>query len=115
MGRPETFEFLGFKHVLGVDRKGRFALIRIPSTKSCRKFLTRTRVWLIEHRHWKRWEQKQHLTRMLRGFYQYFSLHNLRRFPKRALSCSPERVRRCDRSETLLARVALSLTISTRC
>jgi len=76
MGRPETFGFLGFKHVSGVDRKGRFALIRIPSTKSCRKFLTRTRVWLVEHRHWKRWEQKQHLTRMLRGFYQYFSLHN---------------------------------------
>jgi RNA-directed DNA polymerase len=79
MGRPETFEFLGFKHVSGVDRKGRFALIRIPSTKSCRKFLTRTRVWLVEHRHWKRWEQKQHLTRMLRGFYQYFSLHNCAR------------------------------------
>jgi hypothetical protein len=41
--RPETFEFLGFKHVCGVDRRGRFALIRIPSTKSCRKFLARTR------------------------------------------------------------------------
>ena len=34
--RPETFEFLGFKHACGVDRRGRFALIRIPSTKSCR-------------------------------------------------------------------------------
>src|ERR1035438_5179018 len=38
LGRPETFEFLGFKHVCGVDRAGRFALIRIPSVKSCRKF-----------------------------------------------------------------------------
>jgi len=28
--RPETFEFLGFKHVCGEDRAGRFALIRIP-------------------------------------------------------------------------------------
>ena len=45
--RPETFEFLGFKHVCGVDRSGRFALIRIPSTKSCRKFLARTREWLL--------------------------------------------------------------------
>src|ERR1700724_1077999 len=35
--RPETFEFLGFKHVCGEDRAGRFALIRIPCTKSCRK------------------------------------------------------------------------------
>jgi hypothetical protein len=32
--KPETFEFLGFKHVCGVDRVGRFAVIRLPSTKS---------------------------------------------------------------------------------
>ncbi len=43
LGRPETFEFLCFKHVCGVDRAGRFALILIPSVKSCRKFLARTR------------------------------------------------------------------------
>ena len=66
--RPETFEFLGFKHVCGVDRSGRFALIRIPSIKSCRKFLARTREWLLEHRHWKRREQQQQLTAMLRDF-----------------------------------------------
>jgi len=74
--RPETFEFLGFKHVCGVDRSGRFALIRIPSIKSCKKFLARTREWLLEHRHWKRREQQQQLTAMLRGFYQYFALHH---------------------------------------
>ena len=37
--RPETFEFLGLRHVCGADRAGRFALIRIPCIKSCRKFL----------------------------------------------------------------------------
>jgi RNA-directed DNA polymerase len=52
--KPETFEFLGFKHVCGEDRAGRFALIRIPCTKSCRKFLARAREWLLGHRHWKR-------------------------------------------------------------
>lgn len=77
--RPETFEFLGFKHVCGVDRRGRFALIRIPSTKSCKKFLARTREWLLAHRHWKRREQQHHLTVMLRGFYQYFALHHCER------------------------------------
>ena len=77
--RPETFEFLGFKHVCGVDRRGRFALIRIPSTKSCRQFLARTREWLVAHRHWLRREQQQHLTVMLRGFYQYFALHHCER------------------------------------
>jgi RNA-directed DNA polymerase len=78
-GRPETFEFLGFKHVSGVDRSGSFALIRLPSAKSCRKFLIRTREWIFEHRHWRRWEQRRHLTRMLRGFYQYFALHHCER------------------------------------
>jgi RNA-directed DNA polymerase len=77
--RPETFEFLGFKHVCGTDRSGRFALIRIPSTKSCRKFLARTREWLLAHRHWLRREHKQHLSVMLRGFYQYFALHHCER------------------------------------
>src|SRR5262245_20564262 len=77
--RPETFEFLGLKHVCGVDRSGRFALIRIPSTKSCRKFLARTREWLLTHRHWKRREQQHHLTVMMRGFYQYFALHHCER------------------------------------
>src|SRR5215469_10148139 len=79
LGRPETFEFLGFKHVCGVDRAGRFALIRIPSVKSCRKFLARMREWIFQHRHWRRWEQQEHLTKMLRGFYQYFGLHHCER------------------------------------
>jgi RNA-directed DNA polymerase len=37
-GKPGTFEFLGFKHVGGVDAKGTFAVIRMPSEKSWRKF-----------------------------------------------------------------------------
>jgi RNA-directed DNA polymerase len=74
--RPETFEFLGFKHVCGVDRSGKFALIRIPSVRSCRKFLARTHEWLGRHPHWKRRDQQQQLQLMLRGFYQYFGLHH---------------------------------------
>ena len=33
LGRPETFEFLGFKHVCGVDREGRFALFASPALR----------------------------------------------------------------------------------
>jgi group II intron reverse transcriptase/maturase len=72
--RPETFEFLGFKHVCGTDCHGEYAVIRIPSQKSCRKFLARTKEWLGEHRHWKRRDQQRQLTLMLHGFYQYFAL-----------------------------------------
>jgi group II intron reverse transcriptase/maturase len=74
--RPETFEFLGFKHVCGVDRRGRFAVIRIPSVRSCRKFLARVHEWLNQNKHWSRREQQSHLRAMLQGFYQYFGLHH---------------------------------------
>lgn len=74
--KPETFEFLGFKHVCGADKNGRFALIRIPTVKSCRKFLDRAHTWLKGHMHWKRRDQQKQLTRMLNGFYQYFVLYH---------------------------------------
>ena len=74
--RPGTFEFLGFKHVCGTDRHGRFAVIRIPSVKSCRKFLARTHEWLVRHMHWNRRDQQRHLADRLRGFYQYFRLNH---------------------------------------
>lgn len=74
--KPETFDFLGFKHVCGIDRGGKFALVRIPCVKSCRKFLAKTKEWLKRHMHWKRRDQQRQLTSMLRGFYQYFGLHH---------------------------------------
>jgi RNA-directed DNA polymerase len=73
--KPGTFEFLGFKHVCGVDTKGKFAVIRIPAEKSCRKFLKSTAEWLQRHRHWRRRDQQRHLSMQLKGFYQYFGLH----------------------------------------
>lgn len=74
--KPETFDFLGFKHVCGIGRKGEFALVRIPVVKSCRKFLDRVHQWLKAHSHWKRRDQQKQLNRMLTGFYQYFSLYH---------------------------------------
>ncbi len=74
--KPETFDFLGFKHVCGTDRGGKFTLVRIPCVKSCRKFLAKTKEWLKRHMHWKRRDQQRQLDSMLRGFYQYFGLHH---------------------------------------
>lgn len=77
--RPETFEFLGFKHVCGTGWKGEFALVRIPSVKSCRKFLDCTHEWLKAHLHWRRRDQQAQLRVMLQGFYRYFALHHCKR------------------------------------
>lgn len=71
---PETFEFLGFEHICGADRHGKFALIRLPRQKSCRKFLDRVKEWLQQHIHWKVRDQRKQLTSMLTGFYQYYAL-----------------------------------------
>jgi RNA-directed DNA polymerase len=74
-GRPGTFEFLGFKHVCGVDTKGKFAVIRMPAEKSCRKFLKSTAEWLKRHRHWRRRDPQRDLSIQLKGFYQYCALN----------------------------------------
>src|SRR5262249_9801505 len=73
--QPGTFAFLGCKHVCGVDAKGTFAVIRMPSEKSCRTFLDRTYAWLQQHCHGRRRDQQQHLATQLQGFYQYFALN----------------------------------------
>ena len=74
--KPETFDFLGLTHVCGIDRQGKFALVRIPSKKSCRKFLDKVHEWLSKHIHWKRRDQQKQLRMRLQGFYQYFGLHH---------------------------------------
>ena len=45
--RTRDFRVSGLQACLWGGSDGRFALIRIPSTKSCRKFLARAREWLL--------------------------------------------------------------------
>ncbi|BAS27397.1 RNA-directed DNA polymerase [Limnochorda pilosa] len=71
---PYHFDFLGFRHHLGTDRKGRMAVVRIPSPKSVRKFLAEVKEWLRQHMHDRPQDQQGALARKLQGFYQYFSL-----------------------------------------
>ena len=68
----ETFDFLGFRHVMGTSRKGNFRLVRIPTPKSVRKFYVATKQWMQANRHAPPGLQQQELTKRLRGFYQYF-------------------------------------------
>ncbi|MBU6454402.1 MAG: group II intron reverse transcriptase/maturase [Cyanobacteria bacterium REEB67] len=72
--KTDEFEFLGFRHICGEDRNGKFALVRLPRQKSCRKFLDRVRDWLKTHIHWKVRDQRKQLSAMLKGFYQYYAL-----------------------------------------
>lgn len=70
------FDFLGFTHICGSGRQGKFVLIRKPRQKSCRKFLDRVKEWLKRHPHYDVWDQQRQLVAMLRGFYQYYGLNH---------------------------------------
>jgi len=72
--KKPSFDFLGFRHSGSNDRRGRFKIVRIPTTKSCRKFLDAVKGWLDVHRHTSRRTQQRNLVRKLRGFFQYFGL-----------------------------------------
>ena len=47
----ETFDFLGFRHVMGTSGKGNLRLVRIPTAKSVRKFYVATKQWMQANRH----------------------------------------------------------------
>ena len=72
--KTDEFEFLGFRHICGEDRRGKFALVRLPRQRSSSKFLDRVRDWLKAHIHWKVRDQRKQLGAMLKGFYQYYAL-----------------------------------------
>lgn len=72
--RPETFDFLGFTHVCGTTRKGKFALVRRTSGKKRRAKLAGLGQECLRRRHWPVVEQHAWLCQVLRGHYQYFAV-----------------------------------------
>ena len=51
LGKPETFDFLGFTHYCAKDRKGRFQLGRKPVSKRMRRTLKRIKEELRRRMH----------------------------------------------------------------
>jgi group II intron reverse transcriptase/maturase len=73
-GKPETFDFLGFTHVCGKTRKGRFALVRLTMRKRLRAKLREVK----EAFRW-RWhdpvpEVGKWLASIIRGHMQYYAV-----------------------------------------
>lgn len=74
LSRPETFEFLGFIHICGTDRKGNFQLKRRTSRKKRRAKLARLREEIRRRRHHRVVEQQVWLSRVLEGHYRYYGV-----------------------------------------
>ncbi len=73
-GKPETFDFLGFTHICGHDRKGRSQLKRKTKRKKLRAKLQAIKLELRRRLHWPVPEVGKWLGMVLRGHYRYFAV-----------------------------------------
>jgi RNA-directed DNA polymerase len=74
LGKPETFEFLGFTHICEQSRNGRFALKRITSSKRMRGKLREIKEELARRRHLPIPEQGRWLGSVVRGHLAYYAV-----------------------------------------
>ena len=72
--RPETFDFLGFTHVVERDRAGRFALRRRTSRKKRKAKRAELHKEFRRRTHQREHEQHEWLCSVLRGHYAYYGV-----------------------------------------
>src|SRR5204863_3557717 len=73
-GKPETFNFLGFTHICGKTRNGRFWLRRITISKRVRAKLSEVKDQLMRRRHQPIPEQGRWLAAVVRGHMAYYAV-----------------------------------------
>lgn len=74
LGKPETFQFLGFTHICGKTKAGRFKLKRITDKKRMRTKLSKVKAELIRRRHLPIPDQGRWLASVLRGHCNYYAV-----------------------------------------
>lgn len=72
--KPDTFAFLGFVHICGVSREGKFQLRRRTSRKKRRAKLAQLKEETRRRRHWRVVEQHAWLSQVLEGHYRYYGV-----------------------------------------
>jgi len=75
-GKPETFTFLGFVHICGTTKKGRFTVIRKTSGKKARAKLKALKETLRKRMHWPIPAMGAWLASVLQGHYRYYGVPN---------------------------------------
>jgi RNA-directed DNA polymerase len=74
LGKPEVFDFLGFTHICGRSRKGRFQLRRQSRRDRLRAKLREIRETLWQHRHARIEEQGSWLRHVVTGWFAYHAV-----------------------------------------
>ena len=72
--KSETFEFLGFTHIAGKSRKGKFLVKRKTSRKRLNRSLKAISEWCKHNRHTPLKWQRAQLSLKLRGHYNYYGV-----------------------------------------
>jgi RNA-directed DNA polymerase len=72
--KPETFDFLGLTHIVGMTREGKFQLWRHTSRKKRQGKLSRLKEECEWRRHQPVAEQHRWLSSVLRGHYRYYGV-----------------------------------------
>ena len=73
-GKPETFDFLGFTHICGKSRSGRFQLKRITIARRMRAKLAEVKAQLRRRMHDPVPEQGRWLAAVVRGHMAYYAV-----------------------------------------
>jgi RNA-directed DNA polymerase len=74
LGKPETFQFLGFTHICGKSRTGRFQLKRFTDQKRARAKLHKVKAECRRRRHLPIPEQGRWLGSVVRGHLNYYAV-----------------------------------------
>jgi RNA-directed DNA polymerase len=73
-GKPETFDFLGFTHICGVTRKGRFTVLRQTMRKKMQRKLQELKQELRKRMHWSILDVGKWLRSVLLGHDRYYGV-----------------------------------------
>ncbi len=74
LGKPETFEFLGFTHICAEGRTGRFKLKRVTAKRRMRAKLREVKAELRRRRHLPVPDQGRWLRSVLQGHFNYYAV-----------------------------------------
>ena len=81
-GKPETFDFLGFTHICGTSRHGKFCIRRKTIRKRLRRKLKEVRLKLIKRMHDSVKNVGAWLASVIRGFTNYHAIPGNMKAPR---------------------------------
>jgi RNA-directed DNA polymerase len=73
-GKPETFDFLGFTHICGRSRKGKYMVLRKTSGKKMSRKLAELKKTMRERLHWSIPETGKWLSSVIVGHCRYYGV-----------------------------------------